>query len=143
MTNEKIESSFRFDHYDVEEISYHRNLDANFSKNVKTQFNLKMDTEIKADMAEAKLKFDIDINPVNEEGDAPFTLKLIVSGYFSTDEDFPKEKIKKFCEVNGAAALFPFIRAIVADITRTANIPVLVFPLLNIVNLQKSMDQND
>jgi preprotein translocase subunit SecB len=70
-----------------------------------------------------------------EQSNYPFSLEVSLTGYFSTTEIMTREELGRFCEINGTAALFPFLRSAIADVTKAANFQPLLLPLMNIHNL--------
>lgn len=65
---------------------------------------------------------------------APFNLKVIVVGEFKGEY----KNLRKFSKLNAPAHLFPFLREIISNTTMRANIPPLVLPPLNLIELLKA-----
>lgn len=74
-----------------------------------------------------------DTNPL------PFELRAVITGHFSyMDENhaYSDEMKTLVLKRNTVSILFPFLRAIVASLTTTANIPTLVFPIMNFSEME-------
>lgn len=66
----------------------------------------------------------------------PFILEVTVDGYFSAlKRDFTTENFSKIAEKNGVAILFPYLRSIFCDASKMANVPPVLIPSINIVEL--------
>ena len=70
---------------------------------------------------------------VGAEDDAmPFTAFVSLTGSFFVPE---KEQARELMEVNGTAILFPYLRAVMSQLTAAANIPQVILPTVNLVQL--------
>lgn len=76
-----------------------------------------------------------------KERNYPFSLAISVEGLFSTSENVQRDELFRLGEINGTATLFPFLRSVIADITRTANVDPLILPLVNIYRLVETQKQ--
>lgn len=133
--SKNIESIFTFDNYEVESIKFTRNCDFKFVEPLEIDFSLKVNTGIIKDNTKGKVTLILEIFKEPIKNNYPFSLDLIVTGYFSTKEELEEDRLQEFLEINGTAALFPFLRSIVCDITKNANIEPLIIPLINIYSL--------
>lgn len=72
--------------------------------------------------------------------DAPIKINAIIGGIFQfKDKPESESDLTRIAEVSCAAILFPFVREVVADITRRAGLPPL---LLNPVNFVEIYNKN-
>jgi len=135
--NSEVTSSFTFRTYHITNIEF--NINHNFITTGKIDINFNVNHEIKKNVEDEtwSVKLHTLIFDKAEENNYPFTIKLSIEGIFSieSEEPLPDEEILKFCSINGTAALFPFLRSAVTDITKISNVPPLVLPLVNIYNL--------
>ena len=80
------------------------------------------------------VQLSIQIAP-NEENPVPFELKVTIIGHFTYDcsnDDMVSDQMKDcIIHQNTVAILFPFLRAIVASLSTSANIPPLILPIMN------------
>ena len=66
----------------------------------------------------------------------PFILEVTMDGYFSAlKRDFSAENFSKMAEKNGVAILFPYLRSVFCDASKMANIPPVLIPSINVVEL--------
>lgn len=141
--NKQLTSMFRFDNYKVDGISYNLNPKFKHQEPVDLNFSLQVCVEFDT----APLKGEVGIRAVifenAQENNYPFSLEVVLTGFFSTENDMAPEKFHDFCKVNGVTALFPFLRSIIADITRVANQEPLILPLINIRNLIEQQEKTN
>ena len=67
-----------------------------------------------------------------ECNNAPFSVYAVMRGLFRTKEKVSKERMRRYLEINGVAAMFPFLRSAIADLTKASNIPPIILPMTNI-----------
>jgi preprotein translocase subunit SecB len=64
----------------------------------------------------------------------PFALSVNMLGLFLLENaDIAEEKLARIARVNCASILFPFVREVVADLTRRGGFPSLLLPPINFV----------
>jgi len=73
------------------------------------------------------------------EDTMPFTAQVSITGRFHVPD---LAKAKEMMEVNGTAILFPYLRAVVAQLTAAANIPSVLLPTINLVEMFKAKEIN-
>lgn len=69
----------------------------------------------------------------------PFELRAVIVGHFSyndPNQEFSEQNRDIVLKRNTVSILFPFLRAIVASLTTAANIPTLVFPIMNFSEME-------
>lgn len=64
----------------------------------------------------------------------PFKMKAEVEGLFAGDD---AGKLKEFSKIHAPAHLMPFLREVIGNTTMKANIPPLLLPPINLVELLK------
>ncbi len=58
----------------------------------------------------------------------PYNFKIVATGTFRVDKEYPEEKQYQLVYVNGASILYGFIREIVVTLTARGRWPTLVLP---------------
>lgn len=67
----------------------------------------------------------------------------MLEGYFSaTLVDIPLEKFKEMDEKNGVAILFPYLRSVICDASKMANIQPILLPSMNIAKFIEDKHKN-
>jgi len=140
--DKQIKSVFIFENYIVNKIDFDLNSDFNYSKSIDLDFSIDINIALAESPLAGKVTLNTHVFNKAHQEDYPFSLFVSLTGSFSvTDESMTKEQFIKFCQLNGAAALFPFLRSIIADITKVANFPSLILPLINVHNLIDSQNK--
>lgn len=68
-----------------------------------------------------------------EDNPIPFEIHVELTGHFKGFfSDEPERTIQQLTNQNTVAILFPFLRATVASLTLTANIPPVLLPVINL-----------
>ena len=130
-------SVLQFHNYTVEELHF---------KNIPIPFDcheFELRPEFGRDLSDMgnnnyDMRLSVSIAP-SDTNPLPFELRVSIIGHFSymddnhADSDEMKALILKR---NTVSILFPFLRAIVASLTTAANIPTLVFPIMNFSEME-------
>ena len=103
-------------------------------------FNIKEQSDEK-NANEAIITIDCIIFENAIENDYPFTLEITIVGNFEVEGEIEHEDFMRFCELNGTAVLFPYLRGAITNITGSTNLIPLVLPLVNISNFDKKNRQ--
>lgn len=147
MIDKNIFSPFSFDGYVVKHM--------NFSLNEKcSRSRMKLDfmiSSIHPRFEEHEGKYvgetglTVHLFPDAIQNDYPFECSVTVMGRFSAELDANMEEsiFHKRLSQNGLSILFPYVRAIVSDITRMANVSSVVLPSVNIIEYLKRYGEND
>src|SRR5690625_2455599 len=131
-----INSGLRFIDYRVNDIDYRINQHFE-EKNVSVKFNFSRNVEYLDDEDNTMLvSLIISVFEDAEENNYPFSLKINMTGIFELDDIHESER-ESFAEVNAVAILFPYIRSLISTITANVNVPSLILPPINVVNLIK------
>ncbi|MBR4309108.1 MAG: protein-export chaperone SecB [Oscillospiraceae bacterium] len=125
------QSFLQFEDYDVEEMFFKSSRD---SQNLQ-EFEIRPDFQqeiTKCSENRFSVRLTIDISSVDARP-IPFELKVSLVGHFfiCDDEDVPEDIRNHVIKKNTLTILFPFLRATVASLTATANIPSLILPVMN------------
>ncbi|ACV60979.1 hypothetical protein Dtox_0015 [Desulfofarcimen acetoxidans DSM 771] len=136
MDNQLV-SVFKFIDYKVDYINFKLNSGFTFEEPIDIDFDLRVEMAFNSEKPKGKITINAIVFDNAEENRFPFFLDIAVTGLFAGEDGMPIEEFRKYCETSGTAAMFPFLRSAIADITRTANIESLILPIINIRNLMK------
>lgn len=143
---ENIESDYHFDGYKINKISFALNPDFDGDK-VNVKLNFRVRTKLFNDLSKGYLELTADINTdtdLKQEKYEAFTASVTVTGTFrNTNPPHSRKDFVSFLRLNGTATLMPFLRAAIADVTRIANIPPCVIPLINVYKMIGQPLEND
>lgn len=131
-------STFRFDGYTIEESTYHRN-PAFQPHEIPIDFVVEGGIKVYPEnvRSEITLSARLFMEETTSEEHTPFTLHLVLKGFFSGEsEEMEVAHFIELCKHNAPAILFPFLRSTVADITRSFAQNALVLPLINLQNME-------
>ncbi|MEJ6952080.1 protein-export chaperone SecB [Natronospora cellulosivora (SeqCode)] len=136
-------SKFYFDGYIINNIEFDFNSQFDNEGDI-LELDFNLDYSVKIDEEEnhkgsTQLRIKIWEDAYNNN--YPFKLSVEIIGFFSADKEMDKKKFAEMCESNGTAILFPFLRSVITDITKNANVTPLVMPLINVENFIK--DKNN
>ena len=135
-TSNKYRSPLAFLGFKVTEMSFKLN-----DRSEGGRFPLDFDVDAKFDYAENDVENTCQVTlkatffkTLAERGeDYPFNLDLTMVGYFSSQHsELGYDKFKTLVEKNGVAILFPYLRSIVCDASKMANISPILLPSMNI-----------
>lgn len=65
----------------------------------------------------------------------PFTALVSITGQFKVPD---VDKAHEIMEVNGTAILFPYLRAVMTQLTSAANLPPIYLPTINLVEMLRA-----
>lgn len=143
--DKNIESVLEFEGYSIDSIKYIKHEDFNDNKSVELDFSLQVEISITQDppfRGNVSLKINIFENAA--ENNYPFSLETSITGKFNVaDNAVEKEEFFNLCKHNGTTILFPFLRSVVADITRTSNVEPLILPLINVNSFLKEKYESE
>jgi len=71
-----------------------------------------------------------------------FYIKCVMIGFFSVIEGKENMSLKEYSNINAPAAIFPYIREIIASTTTRAGIPPIVIPPTNLNLLKRNPEIN-
>ena len=134
----------KFDGYRVDSMSYSRNSKfSDFENKRKVTYHPEFEahTIIHEDTDKAELTLNFKV-----PDDFPFLVEVTITGSFSyvKVEDKTGGGLKNFVQVNGSAILFPYIRAIVSQLTGMANeYTPLLLPTINIGAILAKHSRNE
>lgn len=146
MIEERIQSTFRFDRYIVEQMRFDRNEEYSRSK-VKLDFSISTAQPVFHEDEEryiGEVCLMVSVFPEAKKQDYPFEFFVSMKGIFSMEisNDMNNSLFKKRLLQNGLAILFPYARAIVSDMTRMGNVNPVILPSINIIEYLKRFNAN-
>ena len=72
---------------------------------------------------------------IQQEGISyPFDIEVQVTGHFQIQSDNTCDSSDAIINQNSYAILFPYLRAIITNLTGTANIPPIILPIMNLTS---------
>ena len=132
---EEVKSSLKFLGYHIASLVFTRN--ENFQdRPVEIKFDVTSRVSFLASNT-ANVCIDLVLFPNMQTNNFPFTMNLSFVGEFKI-ENFNPEKDNKLFEINAVTILFPYLRALVTTITANANVPPLILPPINVINLLRN-----
>ena len=133
--DKRVKSTFCFEGYKVDSIKFDINSDFNASE-VELKFGINVTIKTHPECYEGLVILHVKLFENAIEKNYPFELHVTITGEFSADDkNMSLEDFRNCLELNGTTAMFPFLRSVVADITRSANVEPLILPLMNIHKL--------
>ncbi len=130
-----ILSSLNFENYACEKIEFHLNEDFVSGREVELDLSFERTIEIDIEDSEAIIRLGCKVFENYKEKNYPFFMNVLMSGFFYFESTLDEKDAKQLLEVNGTAILFPYLRALISNITSSAGVHPLVIPTINIVNM--------
>ncbi len=93
---------------------------------------------IRIDENKYNILIDVCISKDNDGNDLPFTVQACVGGIFALN-GISEEECNAALGVNASAILFPYLRTTVSTVMALAEMPPLIFPVMNV---DKMFDEN-
>lgn len=103
-----------------------------------------INSNINSDESKAEVQLTITYSLKAKE-EVAATAKVMMAAVFHFD-NYKEIPIERFCEVNGAAIIYPYIRVHITNITNKAGMMPVVLPPLNFIKLyeeKKRIDSKD
>ncbi|MCK9526101.1 MAG: protein-export chaperone SecB [Limnochordia bacterium] len=138
-----VQSTFRFNGYRVKNIQFYMNEEFEPRQPIEIDFAIDIEIGLTEDCDKATVILHSRVFEHAVEHDYPFSLAVSIEGLFSSSENVTHDELMELCEINGTATLFPFLRSVVADITRAANVDPLILPLVNVYQLIQTQKEQD
>lgn len=134
--DKSLESLFQFYDYRINSINFSVNPDFSSTNGIDIDMTLEVETKVYEKASTGSVAIVAKFFS-SETDNYPFKLDLVVEGFFGIKSEaaLDSEILHKRIRLNGTTALFPFLRSAVADITKAANVPPLIIPLVNIHKL--------
>ena len=128
--------SFNLEIFNVISINFTVNL--NFKQTGKP---VDINTEIALDSIFNKKKKELllkmGLRQTNDNG--PFTFQVVGTGLFKFDKNPDKESLERLSTINCPAIMFPYMREVVADLTRRSGYPPLHVAPINFVAMAEEL----
>uniref|UniRef100_A0A831UB48 Protein-export protein SecB n=1 Tax=Geobacter metallireducens TaxID=28232 RepID=A0A831UB48_GEOME len=133
MANGRIEFEFQ----DCRLLSAHFEINNSLTPGKDVQLDISLNLTHEYHDAENLLRLTLGAEVKGE--DAPIVIKVAMGGLFNfKSKPEPGIELAKVAEINCAAILFPFVREVIADITRRAGLPPLLLSPINFVEMFNS-----
>jgi preprotein translocase subunit SecB len=137
-----VESTFHFEDYKIDYIDFKLNKNFQADSYPDIEYKLLVNVEVSKETHKAQVNLKLKINKQSENKNLPFESEVSITGLFSSSDDVEEETMMSFCKLNATSALFPYLRSAITDITKIANIPSIVLPLVNVYNLIRESESN-
>jgi preprotein translocase subunit SecB len=128
---ELMEANFSFENLRL--LESHFKLNTDFEPRKKQPIEISTEINISHKQQGKIVKVIISVSSVNKK--QPFVLNTTVMGTFNFLKTPTKKDLNKIVYVNCAAIMFPYVREIIADLTRRADIPPFHMDPINFVAL--------
>lgn len=132
-----IKSSLKFLGYSISSLDFKRN-DTFEPHTVEIKFDITRQVHFSGTDS-ARVALDLVVFPDAETNGYPFTMRMTLVGDFKVDNYDPSKDASLF-EINAVSILFPYIRALVTTITANANVPPLILPPVNVIQLIRNSE---
>jgi len=126
-----MEAKFSFESLRL--LESHFKLNTDFRPRGKQPIEISTEINISHKQQDKAVKVSISVSSDNKK--QPFVLDTTVMGTFNFLKIPPKKDLNKIVYVNCAAIMFPYVREIIADLTRRADIPPFHMDPINFVAL--------
>ncbi len=128
--------NFSFVNYRVVQLKF--DVNKNFGKKYSSETeSIEVNPSIEISYEKEKNILLVDLTIIFDNMKAPFSFLVRCEGMFKFNYDIFNKNMERIVNINCAAILFPFVREIIAELTRRANFPPLLLPPVNFVNLYK------
>lgn len=132
---EEVKSSLKFLGYNIASLNFTRN-DSFKEHPVEIKFDVSSRVRF-INSNTANVIIDLVLFPNMEVNNFPFSMNLSFVGEFRID-NFNPTKDNNLFEINAVTIMFPYLRALVTTITANANVPPLILPPINVINLLRN-----
>jgi len=114
----------------------HFDLDDQYNQKKKEQrISLEPQMDIRYDKVPEEEKIIVNLSIKISGKNVPFKIDVILAGLFQlVGDEMADESLDKMVHINCAAALFPFLREVVANTTQRGGFPPLMLPSMNFVD---------
>jgi preprotein translocase subunit SecB len=130
---EPKESVISFLNYIIKDLSFSAN--PNFkpldNATVELVLNLSHSAEIDMDTCSAAIGLGCSVSK-GPEGNQPFNMQIELVGFFSFSSGVDEAQATNLLRVNTTAILFPYLRAIVSNITALSGFGAVILPIFNV-----------
>lgn len=134
---EKLKSVLSYEGYLIERIEF--TINKNFkpdSGQVEIEFSLGCEFKKEEDVFQVSLECIIFEDA--ERKNKPFSLDIVITGFYEFDADLSDEIQYKMLKINATAILYPYLRSFVTTVTGNAGFTPLILPLINVYEFLKS-----
>jgi len=70
----------------------------------------------------------------------PFHLEVHMTGLFGFKGELEEEELKKLLRNHGLTVLFPYLRALITNITSSSGFPPIILPIINVNQLTQKQN---
>ncbi len=135
---DKIDT-FSFQDYRL--LSVHFDLNRNFEQGPDIELNTSLSLNHDYIDEQNSLRLFMKVEVSGES--APLNISVEMGSLFQFEKKPAAGKLSKIAEINCAAMVFPFVREVIADLTRRSGLPPFLIPPFNFVELHKSNHESE
>jgi len=107
----------------------------------KSVFDVQLESGVSFSPNEDKLVYEMSCE-IKDENEF-FYIKCTMIGFFSVIEGKENMGLKEYSNINAPAALFPYIREVIASTTTRAGIPPVIIPPTNLSVINRKPETNN
>ncbi|MBW2186968.1 MAG: protein-export chaperone SecB [Deltaproteobacteria bacterium] len=111
------------------------NFSLNGQFNNQGQAKIRTEFKIRHELGGQRLKVFLTI--IFNDKTAPFSIDLEGAGLFELGQTFSEDELDNLCNSHCSMVMFPYLREVIADITRRAGFPPLHIPQINFAQVFK------
>lgn len=111
------------------------NFSLNGQFNNQGQAKIRTEFKIRHESKDQRLKVFLTI--LFNDKTAPFSIDLEGAGLFELSRTFTEDELDSLCNSHCSMVMFPYLREVIADITRRAGFPPLHIPQINFAQVFK------
>lgn len=126
--------TFSFQDYRL--LSAHFDLNRNFEAgpDIQVNTNLSLTHDYIDEQNSLRLFMKVEVS-----GEAsPLNISVEIGSLFHFEKKPAADKLSKLAEINCAAMVFPFVREVIADLTRRSGLPPFLIPPINFIEFHKN-----
>jgi preprotein translocase subunit SecB len=137
---ETIQSMITFNGYTVDQLSFEPKTPVKTTDDsMEPSFIPDFSREIKGN-EEGDCKLSLTVVIGQPDDTMPFRAIVSITGDYHVPD--PK-RAKEIMEINGTAILFPYLRAVVTQLTAAANLPPVYLPTINLFEMFKAQENKN
>ena len=122
----------------VDSIYFEKNKDFNpEDEHIGIEYNIFIKNRFDDSKCVLTVELGVKTDPIDDSYQAPFAFDVTMHGDFLFKEVPDEKTLKQFGDINCPAIVFPYIREVIADITRRSGFSPLHLPAVNFIEMGK------
>jgi len=123
-----MRESYRFSFEDIKVVNVLFQADSSWKK---AKDKIQVETSLDIDYSLKGKKLSVSLGISHKEDESPFVFMVDAVGFFVFDKEPRKELVETVARINCSAIMFPYLREMIADLTRRAGFPPFHHPPVN------------